>query len=296
MTNLWSCQIEVNSTHFASFCSSKTSFDVWDQYIKNLNWAVSSPWLVFLFSCKDLLLMKEMKPPPVASDMGMPSWKNQYHNTSKQLHPRKDLASLPMLPTFWVPQACLSSLKLIANEILNLSHKNHSKKNTCVALKHSFEVDVYPQGTCMKATWPTLPSWRAIPTTFDIKTSFDSSSGVRVKSVLCDPRGCWDLKSQNVGNCCVTVSPKNLINFYGSSSTGDENHGGLSLHNKADLACKGCQACDFYLCQESSYHDQPPQNWRLHPCIPFSCFAVFRLKLGKNHLGCQKIEATNCRT
>ena len=35
------------------------------------NWAVSSPWLVFLFSCKDLLLMKKMKPRPVASDMGM---------------------------------------------------------------------------------------------------------------------------------------------------------------------------------------------------------------------------------
>lgn len=181
MTNLWSYQIEVNSTHFASFCSSKTSFDLWDQYIKNPNWAVSSPWLVFLFSCKDLLLMKKMKPRPVASDMGMcteyhlertsiTTHHNNYIRERTLLHFQCSLHSgfpEPVFPAWnWLPTKRDSQLK---------SQKSLDKK-------HMRGPEAFIWSWCLSTRhqrWNQLGNFtklKGYPTTLDIKTSFDSSS------------------------------------------------------------------------------------------------------------------------
>lgn len=98
--------------------------------------------------------MKKMKPPPVARDMGIVS--QHITTTASEKGPcftsnAPYILGSPSL-SFQPETDCQR------NEILNLSHKNHKTKNTCVALKHSFEVDVYPQGIKDESNLATLPS------------------------------------------------------------------------------------------------------------------------------------------
>lgn len=230
MTNLWSYQIEVNSTHFASFCSSKTSFDLWDQYIKDPNWAVSSPWLVFLFSCKDLLLMKKMKPRPVASDMGMCAECHlertsitTHHNYIRErtlLHFQCSLHSgfpKPVFPAWnWLPTKRDSQLK--SQKITR--QKTHA---------WPWSIHLKLMSIHKEHAWKQLGNFtklKGYPTKLDIKTSFDSSSGVRVWSVLCDPQMLENEKRRKSDQ---------LLRIF--STTGDENHGKLSSITKPFQGC-----------------------------------------------------------